>query len=185
MKSTLAKLSVAIAALSYGYMTVTTSMGSGEGLSFTTFILWSFLAGIACYNLIKEKGSWGIAAMYTAGATSVAVTLICKGRMAWSNIDTLIAILVAICVYLSKTKGPKWGLIASVAAGVIAGIPFIILTWKNPATSPIIPNAGFLIGNSLSFFAGKTWKMEDRLYGGANAAACILLVMPWVLWRFA
>lgn len=164
-------------------MTVTTSFGTGEGLSFTTFLLWSGLAGIACYNLIKKDGGWGISLMYGIGATSVAITLIYKGRCDWSCTDTVVAFLVVACVYLSKTKGPTVGLVASVVAGVIAGIPFIVLTWKNPAASPIISNVGFLTSNILSFLSGKTWTMKDRLYGGANAVACILLVLPWVLYH--
>jgi hypothetical protein len=69
----------------------------------------------------------------------------------------------------------------SVIAGVIASIPFVLMTWRNPEVSPIIPNAGAVVANSLTFLSAKAWTAEDRLYSGVNAVMCSLLVAPWLM----
>jgi hypothetical protein len=79
------------------------------------------------------------------------------------------------------TNGARWALVLSVVAAVIAALPFIIMTWKSPVNSPIIPNSGFLLANTLAFISAKAWTLEDRLYSGVNIVVCSILVIPWLL----
>ena len=181
MKKYLGILSVAIGAIAYTFMVISTAMGTGEGVSFTTFILWSALAFISGFSMMKQGANPAVPMMYGVGSASTAIVLICKGRFQWFGLDTITSILVVICVVLWLTSGPKWALIMSVAAAVVAAIPFIIMTWKDPANSPIIPSTGFLLANFLFFLSGKKWTLEDRLYGGVNIITCFLLVIPWFI----
>ncbi len=162
-------------------MVITTAKGTGEGLSLTTFGLWSALAWITSFTMLKQKANPAVPMIYGVGATVTTLVLLIKGRYGWSGLDTVIAILVILCILLWLTNGPRWALILSVAAAVIAALPFIVMTWKSPANSPIIPNSGFLLANTLALISAKAWTLEDRLYAGVNVMVCLLLVVPWLL----
>jgi hypothetical protein len=162
-------------------MVITTAKGTGEGLSLTTFGLWSALAWITSFTMLKQKANPAVPIIYGVGAASTTLVLLIKGRYGWTGLDTVIAVLVILCIVLWLTNGERWALILSVAAAVIAALPFIIMTWKSPANSPIIPNAGFLLANALALISAKAWTLEDRLYAGVNVIVCSLLVIPWLL----
>jgi hypothetical protein len=181
VKKTLSILSVVVGALAYLYMVVTTAKGTGEGVSLSTFGLWSALAWITGFTMLKQKANPAVPMIYGIGAGATTLVLLIKGRYGWSGFDTIIAALVVLCIVLWLTNGAKWALILSVAAAVIASLPFIIMTWKSPAGSPIIPNSGFLLANTLMLISAKAWTLEDRLYAGVNVIVCSLLVIPWLI----
>ncbi|HEY0908422.1 MAG TPA: hypothetical protein VGE35_03690 [Candidatus Paceibacterota bacterium] len=183
MKTKLRFLSVLIGSLAYLHLVIMTARGTGEGLSLTTFALWSALAWITSITMYKQKVSPVVPAIFATGATATTAVLLAKGRYGWTGFDTLIAILVFLCVVLWMTKGPMWALVLSVVAAVIAAVPFIVMSWQSPATIPIIANSGFLITNVLAFASAKEWTLKDRLYSGANIIVCLLLVLPWFLNR--
>jgi hypothetical protein len=174
-------LSVVLGFIAYAYMITSTIMGTGEGLSFTTFILWGALAWISGFSTLKQGVNPAVPMMYGVGATSTALVLLCKGRFQWTTLDTFIFILVVICIVLWMTRGPKWALILSIAASAIASVPFMVMTWKTPESSPIIPNTLFVFTNFLYFLSGKEWTLKDRLYGAVNAILCSFFVIPWMI----
>lgn len=179
MKKVLGVLSVIIGASAYTFLVVSTAMGTGEGVSLTTFTLWSVLAWIAGFSILKQGANPSVPMMYAVGSGSTAFVLLLKKRFEWSGLDTVTIILVGLCVVLWLTRGPRWAMIMSIVTGVIAGLPFIVMTWKSPASSPIISSSGFLLANFLFFLSGKKWTLEDRLYGGVNVIVTSLLVIPW------
>ncbi len=166
---------------SYLYMVIQTSIGTGAGLSLTTFALWAALAWISGSIMKKKGGNPTVPFIYGLGATATTVVLLLKGRFDVSLLDGVIFVLVLICIRLLFIKNDRLALIVAVTAGCITPIPFIIMTWKAPELSPILPNTGFFLANILLFFSGKTWTLEDRLYGGANAFVCSLLIIPWLI----
>lgn len=156
-------------------------MGTGEGLSLTTFGLWSALAWITGFTMLKQGANPGVPMMYGVGATATTIVLLLKGRYGFTGLDAVIAVLVILCIILWKTRGARWALILSVIAAVLASVPFLILTWKNPVASPIIPNTCFLFANLFAFIAAGKWTMQDRLYTGTSAAMCLFFVIPWLI----
>jgi hypothetical protein len=174
-------ISVVFGVSAYTYMVVSTIIGTGEGLSLTTFGLWAALAWITGFTMLKQGANPVIPMVYGTGSTLTALVLLFKGKYQWTMMDTVIAILVLVCIILWKTRGTKWALILSVVASMVAGIPFVIMTWKNPMGSPIIPNLGFLATNIFSFAAAKAWTLEDRLYTGTSIILCLFLVVPWLI----
>ena len=181
MKTKLNDLSVVTSALAYLYLIFMTAKGTGEGLSLSTFGLWSALAWITSFTMFKQGVNPAVPMIYGLGASATTIILLIKGRYGWSVFDTFIAISVACCIWLLLTSGPRWALILSIIAGILTALPFILVTWSNPQGSPIIPNAGFLIANTLSFVAAKAWTIEDRLFSGVNVVLCSILVLPWLL----
>lgn len=182
MKRLLGILGVVIGAFAYFYIIVTTAVGTGEGLSFTTFGLWSALAWISSFTMLKQKANPAIPMIYGVGATTTTIVLLIKGRYGWSNLDSVVTVLVVVCIILWLTKGPRLALVLSIVAGVIACIPFTIMTWEFPAKSPIVANSCFLLSNIFAFISAKAWTLEDRLYSGTNVVLCSLLIFPWIIW---
>jgi hypothetical protein len=174
---------ISITAAAFGYLAVidTTINVSCEGLSFATFMLWSALAWITTITTWKQSGEAGVPLMYSIGATITMCILMWKGKTAWSSNDTIVAILVVICVVVWMVKGDRLALVASVMAATIAVIPFMLLTWKNPSLSPIVANTSFLIANIFGFISAEKWTLQDRLYLGVNIGVCGLLVLPYWL----
>lgn len=170
-----------VGAAAYLYLINKTIQGTGEGLSFATFILWCSLASLISFLMYKKGANPAVPVVYGCGAGTTALILLIKGRYAWSNFDIFIGVLVVLTVLVWLTSGPRVALVMSVAAGIIAGVPFVLMTWQTPLASPIISNVGFLIANILSFASAKAWTLEDRLFSGANALMCMLLVEPWVM----
>ncbi len=181
MKSLLAKLSVCVGVAAYAVMVYTITLGTGEGLSLSTFALWVALAWITSFTMLKQGANAAVPMIYGLGASITTLVLLYKGRYGWTGFDTVIAILTTICVILWLTQGARKALILSVIASAIASIPFAVMTWQAPASSPIIPNTGFLLSNILAFVAAKAWTVEDRLYSAVNIIVCSLLVIPWMI----
>lgn len=181
MKKVLMVLSVLFGAGSYLYIIMMVISTGGNGFSFSTFALWSALAWITSYTMVKQGADALVPMIYGCGATTTTLVLIWKGRFGWTQFDTVIALLVLLCIILLLTSGPRWALIMSVTAGAIAGLPFVLMTWQAPAQSPVISNSGFLAANVLALIAAKAWTMEDRLYAVVNVVVCTLLVIPWFM----
>ena len=181
LKKQIGIASVVVGALTYSFLVFTTYKGTGEGLSLSTFGLWAVLAWITSFTTMKEGANPAIPAIYGLGSTATSLVLLVKGKYSWSHFDSLVAVLVIICIVFWMTKGAKWALVFSVVAAVIAGLPYVVMTWKAPMLSPIIPNAGFLTANTLAFIAAGSWTIKDRLYTGTSIVTCSLLVTPWLL----
>ena len=181
MKKNIAILSAVFGALAYLYMIISVIRNGSEGLSLSTFALGAALAWITGFTMLKQKANPTVPMIYGIGATITAVLLFIDGRCSWTGFDTVIALLVACCIILWLSKGPRYALILSVAAALISFVPYLTMTWKNPAASPIIPNTGFLLANILAFASAKTWTLEDRLYAASNTILCAALVIPWLL----
>lgn len=174
-------LSVLVGGFAYTYMVISTINGTGDGCSLTTFVLWGALAFISAIEMKKRAVYAGVPMLYGTGATATAIVLLFKGKFAFTMLDAVITSSVVSCVILWNTRAAKWVLVLSVAAAALAAVPFITMTWNDPASSPIVPNASFLITNALSFASAKKWTLEDRLYSGVNVVVCSLLVIPWIL----
>lgn len=181
MKKKLGLCSVFLAATTYGFLVISTSLGTGEGLSLTTYLLWSILAWITGFAM-KDKADPRVVMVYGLGATSTTIVLLVKGRYGWSGMDTIVTILVVVCLIFWLTKGARWAIVLSVIAATIASTPFILMTWKDPAASPIVANSSFLLTNILALISAKAWTLEDRLYSVVNVIVCTILVIPIFPW---
>ena len=181
MQKYLAKLSLLSCLIGYSIMIVMTHLGTGENLSFTTFALWSMLDSIVAIAMYKKRIDPSIPIVYGGGATLVAFILLFKGRCSWSNMDSIVSVLVIVCLILWKIKGPKWANLMATTAAAISGIPFLYITWKNPDSSPIIPNVVFLIANVLQLLSVKEWSVEKVFFPTVNIVFCFTFVLPWLL----
>lgn len=171
----------------------------GKGLSLSSFTLWTALSFISVITIIRgsmkikktgsvegteEKASASIPAIYGSGALIIALILWQEGAaVTWSSMDTLIAFLVFICItLLFKKKFNNHALVLSVLAGTIAGIPYTVMTWRDPASSPIVCSACFFLSSFLAFLGAEDWTFKSRLFTGVSVINNLTLIIPWIIW---
>lgn len=149
--------------------------------SFAAFFLWGLLDTIAMLGAIFQDGNFWLAASNVAGATTIATLLLLKKQFEWSVTETLTCLLVAICLLIWYQAGNVSAIMASSVAVVLAGIPQMAHSWRNPRDTPVISYAMWLTANILSFFAGKTWTIEERFYAACSVLLCLsILCITWL-----
>lgn len=114
-----------------------------------TFILWGLLDAIAAGSTILERGNFLLPLFYTLGATSVIICLIRARAVKWTWLETLISVLVVICIIVWKTVGNEMTIIVSTLAMAIASVPQLVDAWKNPHNNPVLVYVGFMTANAL------------------------------------
>ena len=181
IKKKIGVISVIMSALTYLYLLMFISLGTGEGVSLSTYGLWAVLAWISAVSMKERKIDPTIVIVGAVGTTVITIALVFKRRFGWTNMDSFVAILTVLCMVLWKTRGPKWSFIFSVLAGAIASIPFIFMTWHDPLKSPIIPNLCFLVTFILFFISIESKRLEERLIPLVNISVCASLVTPFII----
>ncbi|HTE31954.1 MAG TPA: hypothetical protein VK666_16345 [Chryseolinea sp.] len=145
--------------------------------SFAAFFLWGMLDTIAMVTIILQGGNFWLALSNVVGSSTIALLLIIKKQVSWSWIETTTSVLVIICLTIWYTVGERAGIISSSLAVVIASVPQMVDTYKNPAATPLIAYLIFLTANILSFTAGHDWSIEERFYAGCSLFLCLVIVL--------
>lgn len=140
--------------------------------SLATWSLWVLLDAIALVTIILQKGNYLLLVCYVIGGSLVTLCLIYKRLCKWTWFETLVLMLVVICLVIWKLSGPKWATIASTIAVCISACPQIRDSWKGPDKMTGLIYLGYAIVNSLSFFGGKTWTIAERFYPGMMVPFC-------------
>jgi hypothetical protein len=144
--------------------------------SFAAFFLWALLDAIATGTTFLADGNYWLPFGNVVGSVVMTVLLIVKRQVSWSWIESMTALLVLICLGVWYTAGEEAGIIASSLAVVIASIPQMAETYKNPQSTPVFPYLIFLTANILSFLAGHSWTIEERFYAGCSIFLCAAIV---------
>ena len=143
--------------------------------SVATWILWISLDAIALVSIILQKGNYLLLVFYCTCGTVVVLSLIYKRLFTWTQFETFILALVIVCLIIWGLSGPRWATIASTVAVCISGCPQVRDSWREPDRTTGLIYIGYTVTNSLSFFGGKAWTIEDRFYPGMMALLCITI----------
>lgn len=133
--------------------------------NFPTWALWAVLDAVATASIISRGGNFLLPATYTLGSavTAIIVLRFC-GKPSWTWFETMITVMVVICLGVWYVSGDRIATIASVTALLIASIPQVKDVWKCPAGTPTLPYAIWSLANLVSLWGGKNWSVEERLY---------------------
>lgn len=143
--------------------------------SFATWILWLSLDLIALISIMLQKGNYSLLVLYVIGSATTAFILICKKQFKWTRFETFVTFLVLVCIGFWYTSGPRWATISSSIAVVISGLPQIKDSWNKPDRTTGLIYIGYVFTNTLFFFSGKNWTIEDRFYPGMMVPLCIAI----------
>ena len=145
--------------------------------SFAAFLLWAMLDLIATITMIIQGGNFWLALSNVIGSTTIFIILIFKKQVSWSWVETMTAVLVAVCLVVWATAGERAGIIASSLAVVMASIPQMVDTYKKPESTPTLAYFIFTIGNVISLIGGKGWTIEERFYPACSIFLCVVIVV--------
>jgi hypothetical protein len=149
---------------------------NGAGQSFAMWALWAVLDTTITISLIVQRGNFWLTAGFGAGSIVLAALLLWKGRFAWGRLETVIAMLVLVCLCVWKFSGPKGATVATTVAIFIAGLPGLVELWRNPQPAIARVWAGYTVANLLAFAGGAAWSIEERFAPGVFAVQTLALV---------
>ncbi len=170
------KVSVTIAFLLYWPLSYQILKGKATQ-NLATFILWGLLDVIVGVSLFVQGGNYQLPLVYVAGCTLVIASIVkSKNFGRWTSYETFVSIMVVGCCVAWALSGSWYATIFSTAGVVIAGLPQIRDSWRNPETSPVLIYIGYTVANSLSTIGGKSWTVEERLYSGACTILTLVVI---------
>jgi len=143
--------------------------------SVATWILWVSLDAIALVSIILQKGNYLLLVFYCTCGTLVTLSLVYKRLFKWTRFETFVLSLVIVCLVVWSLSGSRWATIASTIAVCISGCPQIRDSWRTPDRTIGLIYIGYVLANSLSFFGGKIWTIEERFYPGMMALLCLVI----------
>lgn len=145
--------------------------------SFAAFLLWSMLDFIATVTTLWQGGNYWLPLANASGSLMITLLLLAKKQAHWSYIETLTSMLVAACLAIWWLAGERSGIVASSLAVVIASIPQMADTYRNPGATPLAAYLIFLASNVVSLLGGKAWTIEERFYAACSVFLCLIIII--------
>lgn len=143
-----------------------------------TWGLWGALDIIATITIIAQKGNFLLPAAYVIGSVMTVYFISRTGKKsAWTWFETMVTLLVIICMVIWYFVNSKAATIASSSALLIAGVPQLVDAWRRPHEMPFLVYVSYTIANGLSTAGGKNWSVEERFYPATAAVLCFLFVV--------
>lgn len=145
--------------------------------SFAAFLLWTLLDSIATITTFLEHGNYWLPFSNVVGTITVTLLLVTRRQVSWSWIETMTVLLVIICLTIWYYAGEQAGIIASSLAVVVASVPQMVDTFKKPSATPVLSYIIFFTANTISFYAGRSWTIEERFYAGCSMFLCVVIIV--------
>lgn len=137
-----------------------------------SFALWCLLDLEAALSVFFQGGNWYLPGAYVLGSLIVVLSLLKTRTWAWGNFETVILFMVALCLGVWVTAGPRWATIISTTGVVLAGLPQLKDVVLFPAEAPLMEYLGFTLAAVFGTMGGKSWTIEERLYPVACIGIC-------------
>jgi hypothetical protein len=148
---------------------------------FTTWALYFLLDLITMFSSVVKDGSFAILFGFSVGSLIMATILFTQRRFAWTWLETVIIILVVLCIVSWKLKGPGHAIVAGILSECFVGIYLIIKTWKNPRIKyNLIGYTIFFIVSILSMVHAKDWSIPQMGYPFCETILCFFTILPLI-----
>lgn len=135
---------------------------NGAGQSFATWLLWAAMDSIVTASTIVRHGNYYLPLGFAIGGVAMTILLLMKGRFAWARLDSVIAVLVVVCIVAWKVGGARTAIVASTLATSIATVPGLVEIWRNPNRTVANIWGAYAFVNFLAFLGGTAMTIEER-----------------------
>lgn len=174
--NTYQKLSVVLALMLY--LPLARDIWTGKiTQNLATFILWGTLDTIAAISIFLQGGNYQLPSAYVAGCVLIVGCILKTGTFEWTWFETAMSICVCVCLIGWAMSGSYLATILSTIGVVLAGLPQLKDTLKDPDGCPTLLYFGYTIANLLSTIGGKAWVVEERLYPVACLILCLVIAL--------
>ena len=153
--------------IAYIILVVDVIKNNGKSQNFFTWFLWGILDSILLISTFKEKGSdLAIIVGCVIGSFFVAISLLFVKKIKWRKDESQILLLVIITMIIWIWSGSNLvGIIFAVASEMIAGIPLMKASWKNPGSRLTLASyLFFIVSYFLSIISAPNWEIENVLF---------------------
>ena len=150
-----------------------------------TWILYVLLDAVTMFS-VKGVGGWYIMQFgYAIGSFVMATILIYQKRFVWGWLETIISLLILICLILWQIYGSFWAVRSSILSETGVGVYLIIKTYKNPVVKyNLIGYLGFLMTSIIAMFAAKDWSVEQMGFPFCETILNIIILFPLIIkWK--
>lgn len=151
-------------------------------IAFLLYAIFDSITGISIYNENSRDGSWLLMLAYVFGSLYIAISIYIETTKV-SKIDDyekIIIFFIIICLIIWILSGNQVTTIVSNTLAIMAGAFEAKKLWKNPDKKSTLVWVIFLIGATITFFAGKGWDLnsfiEERLCALTNALESIVFI---------
>lgn len=142
-----------------------------------TWILWVALDAVLAGTMIVQGGNYLLTVVYVIGGSITVLCISRSGEWQWTRFETLVSILVLVCIAIWISVGPKPATVVSSLAVVIAGLPQLVDGWRKPQDTPVLIYSGYTVAVFLSLKGAKDWSIEQSFYYICAGALCLLYVL--------
>ncbi|MGA2684562.1 MAG: hypothetical protein ABSF51_05880 [Verrucomicrobiota bacterium] len=156
-------------------MVIEVVKNSGDGQSFSTWILWATLDTILTLSTIQRHGNFLLPLGFALGGSVLTGLLLVKGRFAWGRLDSVILVFVFGCLAGWKLGGARTAIVSATLAICLAGIPGLMELWSHPQRAVGNIWAGYVLANGLAFLGGTAMTVEERFAPALFAAFGMLM----------
>ncbi len=148
----------------------------GAGQSFAMWGLWAALDTMLAIALWVQHGNYLLPLGYSVGGVALTLVLLKQGGFSWGKFETIISLLVLVCIVIWKFSGPREASIAVTAAVCLAALPGLVEMLRQPQPASRKVWVGFTVASTLSFFGGTTMTVEERLTPAAFTILSLLML---------
>ena len=151
-----------------------------------TLSLWLLIGFLLFLTSIKLGASLKTTLLpILMGVINPAIVLVLSlkyGEYTWKTID-VICILVCLLslVIWQTTESAMLGFVGGIIADVIAAMPLIIKSWRDPRDEPVFPWVMFVVASAINILAVDEWKIEYWLFPVYMTMMGVVISVPLIL----
>jgi hypothetical protein len=155
----------------------------------SAWILWLGIGALLFVTSFQAGARWGTTLLpILMGVINPAVIVFLSiryGEYKWGKLDTVCVVICVVTVIIwQTTESPVLGILGGVLADMIAAIPQVIKSWKDPKDEPLFPWAMFSFASALNILAVGEWVIQYWIFPVYMTIMSSMLVIPLVLFRF-
>lgn len=181
----------AVTIFAYFVLWVDIIKNNGRSQNFFTWFLWGILDSVLFITTYVEEGcDLPIIGACAIGSFIIAFSLLLTKKIKWRKDESQILWLIIATVIIWLWSGSNLvGIIFAVASEMIAGIPLMRASWKNPGSRlTLVSYLIFLISYILSISDSPTWEIKNVLFPIAFLVYSIgdtspLITKWWKIWK--
>jgi hypothetical protein len=154
----------------------------------STWLLWLGIGTLLFVTSFQAGAHWGTTLLpILMGVINPAIIVFLSiryGEYKWGRLDSVCVVVCIVTVIVwQTTQSPLLGILGGVLADVIAAIPQVIKSWKDPKDEPVFPWAMFSFASALNILAVEEWVVQYWLFPVYMTVMSSVLVFPLVLSR--
>ena len=149
--------------------------------TFFTWVMYLILDTITMLSSANVDGNYVILFSFASGSLVMAGILFMQGRIFWTWHETIVTILIILCLIAWRYGGPYLAMVAGIVSEAIIGGYLAYRTIKYPRPKyNLLGYSIFLVVSILSVITAKEFNFKQVAYGIIETILCIITIIPLI-----